>query len=435
MLFLCSPKCSQPSTHCPSYSYCEGEQSVIERKVKRRTMITDFEKQMLNDSLIDPSTNREKSYSKEEKQRLLGLLNVNFPGIEKEDTPADEQQTTQNKGMTGSSVGINSSNNDVTVADSLARVSMSMAKSLDICLESLIKKPTVPKVEHRLRHTFTEGMRPQITTHEAKKWCLDVSEKLSTLAMSQSIDANIESTVAKIQTVIAESALGSGASFNNEDDGKEEMKLDEDEIALAETKSSDSRSDADASELVEWVNAVASQLDACAEELDDGEESLAHSETIDSIEQVGEKVLESESPSKTANSSSKSEVEGKEDRSPLPSPPRCTSDPDEMLWERVLSQKQGPSTSFSNSSTRIRSATSISTIKQALPKKTKTKEHRSQIESLLKRSRSHKISSHSHQASSLSATLLYLALVMALFVLGSVMMFQSYRYLWSSSTI
>jgi hypothetical protein len=59
----------------------------------------------------------------------------------------------------------------------------------------------------------------------------------------------------------------------------EEMKLDEDEIALSETRRTGNLSlELDSSELVEWVAAVVSQLVECAEELDDDQAVLVLNE-------------------------------------------------------------------------------------------------------------------------------------------------------------
>merc|ERR1712216_560 len=175
------------------------------------------------------------------------------------------------------------------------------------------------------------------------------------------------------------------------------MKLNEDEVAMSEAKSSDSR--LDSSKLVDWVNAVASQLAACAEELDDGQESLSRIDTVDSTPQVEEEMLSyrDHDTSRNTINSSISGYEGDVERSgvspflfrpkqvpPLKShvstlsydgdikrsgtlkrrnPPKKVPQeeyhessvssaeqrrlsPDEVLWDKVLSQKGRPKRSF-----------------------------------------------------------------------------------------
>jgi len=420
--------------------YCEREHGAISRKMKRRTLLTDDEKEMMNDAKIDPSSLK-RSYGEDERQKLLELLDVNFPGIEKEDTTDNE----------GDNTGSESSLAKASLAteSGLAKASLAMAQSLDICLGELTAKPTVPGVQQQLRHTFPKGIRPPVTKNEAKEWCSQVAEELSSHVSSASAtDATIKSSIAKVQSIITKSALGRRMEFEESAiDTKEEMKLDEDEIALSQTKSSDSQSDGlDSSKLVDWVTAVASQLEACAEELDDGQESIAYSETLDSIPPVeeGNPFDGLGGTDKSSGASIKASEMAKDFYRPkqVPSvdlsinPPIIhgqSSDPDDVMWESILSQKGEPKTSsFSNSGARIHNATSISTVKDALPRSHMSKTSRkSQIESLLnisKKSQSYQVNM---QPTSFSATLVYLSFVVAVFAVGVAGLFQSYHFICS----
>ena len=419
--------------------YCEREHGNISRKVKRRTILTDAEKQFIDDATIDPCSMTKKSYNEKEREKLLEQLDITFPGIEKDEEIMGEEAAKEE---------------DSQVSDTLARASLAMAKSLDICLSGLTDKPTLPAVQQRLRHTFSEGMKSQVTKAEAKDWCNQVAGRLSTFANSTAAttDSSMKVSLAKIQRIITESALGTGMSF--EEDEEEETKLDEDEIALSQTKSESERVE-DLMKLAEWVTAVASQLDACAEELtDDGLEPL-YSDTLELTNQ--EKLGKSTSAGSLATGSksfgiSSSGYDGDVEMStvkdsyrpkqlkpvessvsPLPSPtkspssgPRRYSDPDQEMWDKILAQGASPiSKRLSESGARILRATSVSTVKDALPRSTARPEK--SIEPLLKRSGSRS----SVKTSSLSTTLIYLFLVATVFIIGTAILFQSFQFFWT----
>ena len=239
--------------------YCEREHSALTRKMKRRSVLTDAEKDMMNDARIDPSASeRRGSYSGESLQKLMGLLQENFPGIEDKSTTDVEDGESSNADDTASVEGADS----VKLMDSFVNVSMAMAKSLDACLGELTEKPTVSKVRKQMHHSIAEGIKPDISQVEVKKWCSSLADELSTHVNAVNsvgaTGASIKSSVAKIQGVIAQSAIGlSGVSFAGStlDKDDEETKMDEDGMAKLETKSSESQTDdIDSGKLIDWVN-------------------------------------------------------------------------------------------------------------------------------------------------------------------------------------
>jgi len=187
-------------------------------------------------------------------------------------------------------------------------------------------------------------------------------------------------------------------------DVEEEGKVDE------EDKSTDLP--VEHSELVEWVAAVASQLEGAALELDDDEESLAHDDDKSFNQSVG----------KTAGDKASKLKEGEKTKdstrpSPLTISSRRRDGSDQDVWDKVLSSpKKGVDTSSpsSNSRRRLRSTSSVSSIREALPSKPKSKKAKV-------------------QTSSSFATLVYFVFIAAMFIVGAVIIFELYQSYWLPS--
>jgi len=382
--------------------YSADEHSDITRKIKRRKSLTEIEKAFMADARIDPcaTIKRKKGYSKTEEQKLLHQLHINFPGIENDSV---NERTSSIEGM--DVVTTARSESDISTLDEspIVKASLSMAKSLDLCFHPA--RSTVPKVEQQMRHTITEGMKSKYcSSSEYKRWCVEVGDRLTTIARIESnSDNSIKSTVTKIQNVIAKSVtLRPGMSLD--------VDVEEEEGKLGEDKSTDVP-DIEHSELVEWVAAVASQLEEGALELDDDEESLALNDDKSFNQSVG----------KTAGDKASELKEGekiKDSTRPTPlsisSIKRGSSDQD--VWDKVLSPKKGVDTSSpsSNSRRRLRSTSSVSSIREALPSKPKSKKTKV-------------------QTSSSFATLVYFVFIAAMFIVGAVIIFELYQSYWLST--
>jgi hypothetical protein len=182
-----------------------------------------------------------------------------------------------------------------------------------------------------------------------------------------------------------------------EDNGSEEMKLDEDEIALSETRRTGNLSlELDSSQLVEWVAAVASQLVECAEEMDDDQAVLALTEQ----EEKGTASLaESDPPIEIALAE--------------PHQPRL----DEFV--RKESCIHGD---------KISNTASISTLQKALPRS--STRARSKFRSSSEVAQKFHFQQAKLQTSSLVTTLAYLTLLFVTFltVIGAVVFFLSKYY-------
>lgn len=422
---------AEQEVHLRQMFYCEREHQNISRKVKRRKQITESQIKMINDAKIDPSSVKQKKYGDEEKRKLLELLDVTFPGIDKEN-PADDKDITVKEGTPLNANSAESAVNEMdTVCDSLKRASLRMATSLDNCFTGLTDYPTAQAVQQRQRHTITEGMIiPDISRSAAKDWCTEVAQKLSSHVSSVNTgDVTVKSSIAKVQSIIEESGFGSVM-----DAAQEEMKLSEDEIVMSQTQKSDSQSnenDLNSSKLVDWVTDVASQLEALAVELDDEQESLAFSEHLSVISQEEsgssfDGIKDPPGPAISGRSSgmmtNPRELQSRESSNSYGRP----SDPDEVMWESILSKKEEPEArgTLSHSSQRVRQSSSISTVKDALPRSKSTR--KSTMEPLL-RTVSHGHSQQMKMQTSLSTTLVYLSVIMVVFTVGAFVFFQIFQ--------
>ena len=390
----------QESIRLRQMFYCEREHETISRKLKRRTVLTSVEKNMINDAQIDPSSVKKKVYTEEERRKVLEMLDFNFPGI---DSDSDEED---DSGEGEKVTAVNTGGTAAIVHDSLAKVSIGLAKSLDKCL--ITDQPTVPVVRQRLNQTVSEGTRPNVNTKVAKQWCSEVGGKLSSYVNSLTMsETTPKSSIIKLQNIIAESALESKlgsavdpgsdfAEFRAFEPTKEEAKVDEDEIALQSSK------------LVDWVTAVAAQMEALAVELDDDQESLAYSTTM----------------SNNTKQEPVGRVDSFDNNNIVPGDP-----PGRSGGERSGSVS---GTRPASSRASICSRSSISTMKDAFPRSS-SKSNSKSMDSLLKSMKSsHRRTQQINvQTSSLSTTLVYLIALIAALALGTYAVSVMFQDAWS----
>ena len=290
--------------------YCDREHLSSKRKQSRRKELTESAKIMILDAEIDPSVERVTKKQKSERA-LKELLDLHFPGIDHV-----EEEDIEGKWS--------SSKFDSSSVNTLARVSLALAKSLDACLGDITNKPTVPDVERQMRRTYTEGMDDMLTPKEIKAWCSEVAQSLSTLS-----DEGHCPPLDKIQSLITNSVgslrvLPSLDTQESSDDkvtiknvgsvralasldgqqphtslGSQESKVDEDEVAQREEAM-----EADDSNIVDWCTAVSSKLDAFAQDLDEDDDGTV-SDIDDGISSQPDAGVELSSPIKNASSVTK----------------------------------------------------------------------------------------------------------------------------------
>ena len=391
--------------------YCDREHNVIALKMKQRADLTDDEREMISDNLYD-STPMKKKYSHEELLRLLEQLENAFPVIEKANAIAE-------RAFLSSTITARTKNGVGSGYNAFTKACLALAQSLDSCLGELTEKSTLLAVEQEVNNSLTDGTRPPITKNEVKMWCSQTAERLSTHAKSASAtDASVRSSVAMMQSIIAKSALGPGVGFFQGDDENngEESKLDEDEIALKKSESSVE----DLNMLADWANRIASQLEACAHELDDDQDS----EILDSIGHGG-----------TAADQSKQALPSNE------TDQEHFSDQDAALALREgkkIPHKREPNVM---SKSRFREATSISTLKDALPKSKadrksniesllKIAKDRSTIQVLLKNAKDTHLRLANMETSSSATTLLKSPLLVAVLAIGAAVVIQTCHSFW-----
>jgi len=352
--------------------YCEREHGAIARKMERKSLLSDDERDMMKDARADPSIVKKDNRDKEHLERLEKLCKK-LPGIDNVDA-FDEAFT--------------------AARNSLERLSLAIATSLDICFGEVMEKSAKCALQSRLQQLSKVKCRPTVTKSEARAWCSQVANKLSSCAISANInEVTIDSSIAKIQSIIVDSVHESRTEFKETE--SEEMKLDEDEMALSETRRTGNLSLLlDPSELIEWVTVVASLLVECAEELDvDQDDSILAEQ-------------ESNQPDPVAPPNS---------LNPAPTEQKSCNSPDEF------SLKVQPNfTPYIDSGEKTQSSTPIATLQNALPR-SMTKVKSSEIAKKY----------HSQQAqlqtSSLVTTLAYLTLLFATFlcIFGAFVLFMS----------
>jgi hypothetical protein len=381
--------------------YCDREHIAIVRKFDRRTALTDDEKEMVNDA---PGI--KKKYDDEELQKLLKQLEDEFPVIDRATASAE-------RSLLASTVAARSRSGVGKVQNSCTNASLALAQSLDSCIGGLSERSTLVVVEQKLNDSSTVGPSATITKNEMKVWCSQIAERLSTIVRKAMTDANVQSSIAKIQSIIAESALGPGASFAKEEDEKniEEMKLDEDEIALSLSEKTDSSEVLGL--LADWVDRVVSQLQAFAQELVEDEElDVMHEGGTDSQPNQMSSLR-----SRAYFSSSKTDQNDPNDQQDASSEPNAMS--------------------LYHGETRHRAASSISSLKDALPKS--KSDRKSSIEYLLIAKEQSHIQDLSEnpkenqqrpdKTASFASTLEFFALAIALLA-GAAAIIRSYHFSW-----
>ena len=387
--------------------YCDREHNVIALKMERRSDLTDDEREMVSDNLHDP-TSMKKKYSHEELLRLLEQLENVFPVIEKANAIAE-------RAILSSSIAAKTKNGVGSGYNAFTKTCLALAQSLDSCLGGLTENSTLLAVEQKVNDSLTGGTRPPITKNEVKMWCSQTAEMLSKSATAT--DASVRSSVAMMQSIIVKSALGPGVSFSQDDDESngEETKLDEDEIALSlsERKSADSVEDLHL--LADWANRIASQLEACAQELDDDQDS----EILDSMGHGGEAA---DQPKQVLLSNETDQEH--------------SSDHDAALALR--DEKREPNVMTKS---RFREATSISTLKDALPKSKadrksnieallKIAKDRSLIQVLLKNAKETNVRQANMETSSSDTTSVNSPLLVAVLAIGAAVVIRSCHFFW-----
>jgi len=398
--------------------YCDREHNIIALKMKRRADLTDDEREMVSDNLFDP-TSMSKKYSHEDLLRLLEQLENAFPVIGKANAIAE-------RAFLSSSIAAKTKNGVDSGYNAFTKACLALAQSLDSCLGGLTENSTLLAVEQKVNDSLTGGIRLPITKDEVKMWCSQTAERLSTHAKSASAtDASVRSSVAMMQSIIAKSALGPGVIFSQDDDesNREETKLDEDEIALSlsERKSADSVEDLHL--LADWANRIASQLEVCAQELDDDQDS----EILDLIGHGGKaadqpkQALPSNETDQEHSGDQDAALALKEEKEKIPIP-----------------HKREPNVM---SKSRFREATSISTLKDALPKSKadrksnietllKIAKDRSPIQVLLKNAKETNLRQANMETSSSATTLVNSPLLVAVLAIGAAVVIRSCIFFW-----
>ncbi len=394
--------------------YCDREHNIIALKMKRRADLTDDEREMVSDNLYDP-TSMNKKYSHEELLRLLEQLENAFPVIQKANAIAE-------RAFLSSSIAAKTKNGVDSGYNAFTKACLALAQSLDSCLGGLTENSTLLAVEQKVNDSVTGGTRPPITKDEVQMWCSQTAKRLSTHAKSASAtDASIRSSVAMMQSIIAKSALGPGVFFSEDDDesNREETQFDEDEIALSLSGRKSANAVEDLHLLADWADRIASQLEACAQELDDDQDS----EILNSI---GRGVKPADQPKQVLPSTETDQEHSSDQDAAL------------ALREEKIPQKREPNVM---SKSRFREATSISTLKDALPKSKadrksnietllKIAKDRSPIQVLLKNAKEANLREAKMETSSSATTLVNSPLLVAVLAIGAAVVIRSCHFFW-----
>ena len=262
--------------------YCEREHESAIEKSKRRQPLTEDEMQLISDASMDPTSVTNKPYEKGEMDELLRLLDIHFPGID------DEMYLSKMRGSITSSLTPASGSEEAmttiplsddvepTANDVFASVSLAMATSLDKCFgEDIGVTKTAQAIKQQI-FTASTIKGKKLDANASKLWVLHMSKKLASCLHEGT-------TIQKVQKMLLESVM--------EDDVlvEEEMKMDEDQIALSESEESGC---VDAVELADWCTAVASKLEECAMELEamysPSELDLSDHSSVDDNEATGD---------------------------------------------------------------------------------------------------------------------------------------------------
>lgn len=369
--------------------YCEREHSAIARKMERKSVLSDDEQEMINDARADPSIMKKDNSDKKHLKRLEQLCKK-LPGMEDVDTIDEPASLDTAACWEATDPG--------ATLNSLEKVSWTMAKSLDTYFGELME--TSPRCAFRSRflQNLTAKYPRRVTRSEAREWCSQVASKLSACVSNDNInEGTLNSSIAMIQSVIFESVHASRIGLK--ESAMEEMKFDEDEMAMSETiRAGNISLELDSTELVEWVAAVASQLLECAEELDDDQAEPALNE------QEEKEIATSTIPEKS------NDIASTKPFVPAPTKQKRFSSQDEVSWKNVRT----------NYGERVERKKTISTLQKALPRSGDKRKSKSGPSSEILNKY------HSQQAnikpSSLIITLAYLSCLFGVFlcVLGAV---------------
>mmetsp|Transcript_24238 Transcript_24238/g.48207 ORF Transcript_24238/g.48207 Transcript_24238/m.48207 type:complete len:1253 (+) Transcript_24238:231-3989(+) len=310
--------------------YCEREHESIIHKSKRRLALTEDEMQLISDASMDP-TSSNKSYEKGEVKELLSLLNIHFPGIDDENDPSTLMKSTTSSLSPASESGEVTQLSDVVepaATDVFASLSVAMAKSLDECFGEIGATKTAEVVKQQL-FTASTLERKKLDAKGSKLWVSQVSKRLSSCLHEGA-------TITKVQKVLLESVAEGDVLLD------EEMKVDEDQVALSESE----ESPVDGAELADWCTTVASKLEECAMELEamysPSELDFSDNSDVDDNESIGDEY------------------------DVRPDAKNTYDDVLEGMINRKLSIE-----SDDNASQRFVNATSVATIDEAIPKSTR----------------------------------------------------------------
>lgn len=323
--------------------YDEREHKSIERKVKKRGVLTMSQQHLLKDARFDPavmgSTN---AYNNEDK--ILKLLSTHFPGV-------DETSSTPKH-----------SNSACKAGDIRASMSLAIAESLDASLGEYLEAPTVELVQQSLRQRSSLGHAhngSQMTASEVKEWCYDVASKLS-LSASPSKGKQPKRSISQIQEALVSSVGGDVAE------------------SLANINADDKEMSPDVIDEVNgWCMTVLSKLDSCAEELadHDDDESTQFSyngeapEDMSDVESMTELVgAQSKHSSKSSSSDTeefKLSLPQITDKSKLDEKDSDSIDSDDEVWQLATSRRQS-AIENSGSLQRVLKASTLGTYHEAV---------------------------------------------------------------------
>eukprot|EP01082_Thalassiosira_pseudonana_P003850 g3288.t1 g3288 contig12:1778341-1779288(+) len=223
-----------------------------------------------------------------------------------------------------------------------------MATSLDKCLGEFVNTPTLPVVKQHLSQrskSFHGVERPTLTSSEAKLWCSEVAKKLNDCVDAPTSD--VREAVSQLQSVIVGSAEGN-------------LKSASQHFPVSPRSSTDSAM-LDPYKLVDWCTVVASKLEECAEDID--LDSDDDSSTVGNTKENPSSATEQRTIIASLGSgvlfqsvSSRQNSDGSE-----------SDESDDSSMKQALQREPSGRYSISDSTHRIRTSTSVCTIKKAMP--------------------------------------------------------------------
>ena len=267
--------------------YDEREHKAIATRYKRRRQLNDEEKQLMRDARMDPSATIENRNEKD----IQMLLDLNFPGIEEGYvsvvkrrmstseklplplSPINETSSTSIGRLSLGDFPVDSMDGSIDPgSETIASVSLAMAQSLDICLSEFVGTPTVPVVQqavNQVRRTVSEGDMPTVTRGLTKQWCSDVANKVLVCGNDLNNNGDVKRTTVQLQSIIAKSVTVLGTSLEVDVPEFHTDFIEDSKEMSSQKNNSGPSSIVDPSKLIDWCTEVASKLEECAEELDD----------------------------------------------------------------------------------------------------------------------------------------------------------------------